>query len=74
MCLMWVSVVPPPRIWLLVPISSYSWETRVSTETQNSSMGASLHVVNETEFDVGGCGSSSQEYSCWTYSFLFLGN
>lgn len=68
---MWVSVVPPPRIWLLVPISSYSWETRVSTETQNSSMGASLHVVNETEFDVGWCGSSSQEYGC-CYLFLLI--
>ena len=43
----------------------------MSTDTQNSSMSASLHVDNETEFDVGGCGSSSQEYGCW-YLFLLI--
>ena len=43
------------------PISNYSWETKVSTETINSSMSASLHVDSAIEFVFGGCGLSSQE-------------
>ena len=46
---------------LKTPISNYSWETEVSTETVNSSMSASLRVDSEIEFFVSGCGVSSQE-------------
>ena len=37
-------------------------------------MSASLHVGNETVFDVGECGSSSQDMAVGTYFFLFQGN
>ena len=46
----------------------------MSTETQNSSMGAFLHVGNETVFDVCFVVPPPRNMAVGTYFFLFLGN